>query len=205
MKAAKLVINDDTQGYLEIIDTIKKTNPEEMRIIRPDLTLRDAFYRYCDAFRAVKEPGQWLEKLAHEDFVLYIQRLKDVELGLELPYGFVPSSMYWLIKEDNKIIGNSSLRHYLTPALEDLGGHIGYRIHPQERRKGYGTILLKMMLEKAREIGLKKVLITCDTDNVASAGVILNNGGVLASQGKSNRTDKPVSRYWIDLYQRDEH
>jgi predicted acetyltransferase len=96
-------------------------------------------------------------------------------------------------------VGASRLRHALTPALEDIGGHIGYDIRPTERRKGYGTRLLALMLHKAKALGLARVFLTCDTENVASAKIIEKNGGVLASQSVSPRAGVLVSRYWIEL------
>ncbi len=83
--------------------------------------------------------------------------------------------------------------------MEDVGGHIGYRIRPSERRKGYGTLILALTLAEARKLGLPRVLLTCDQDNIASARVIQANGGALASEGYSPQTQTLVSRYWIEL------
>ena len=125
--------------------------------------------------------------------------LKDRYGAIRLVEPEIKLNDYWLLREDQTILGNSSLRHWLVPVLEDVGGHIGYTIHPQERRKGYGTLILRLSLEKARERGMQRVLFTCDTDNIGSARIIVKNGGVLASQGWSVRTGKQVSRYWIEL------
>ncbi len=172
---------------------------KSITLIQPRLSLQQEFYRYCEAFQAANEPDQYLEGLAYQDFPQYLQRVQDIELGIGVPSGFVPSSTYWLVREDNFILGSSSFRHTLTPDLEDIGGHIGYKIHPLERGKGYGTLILKLTLDKARERGLAGVLVTCNTDNFASAGVIRNNGGVLASQGPAKKFPRPISRYWIKL------
>lgn len=96
-------------------------------------------------------------------------------------------------------LGASLLRHHLTPKLEDIGGHIGYSIRPSERGQGYGTLILAMTLPFARALGLERVLLTCDTDNIRSARVIMSNGGVLTSEGHSPLTGVPISRYWIAL------
>jgi len=172
---------------------------ESLKIIEPDENLKFEFYRYCEAFRSVNEPPRPLEQLAYQDFSAFINKLKDASAGIGIPSDYVPATVYWLIRDDKTIVGNSSLRHWLNPRLEDFGGHIGYTIHPLERRKGYGTLLLKLTLAKAKEKGICQVLITCDSDNIASAGVIIKNGGRLASQGLSKQTDKPISRYWIYL------
>lgn len=68
------------------------------------------------------------------------------------------------------------MRHRLTEALRRYAGHIGYGVRASEQGKGYGTLMLKLALERARELGIKQVLITCDDDNMASARVIEKNG-----------------------------
>jgi predicted acetyltransferase len=172
---------------------------ENLTFIEPDLTYQDAYRNYCQAFRLAQEPARFLEEMAANDFPAFIQNLKEATLEINLPAGFVPSTMFWLVRPDKTILGQSNLRHHLTPDLNELGGHIGYAVHPLERRKGYGTLILKLTLEKARRLGLKRVLVTCDTVNLGSAKVIMNNGGILDSQLFSLKFGKQISRYWIDL------
>lgn len=138
--------------------------------------------------------------LIESNFPAYIRRLDEVSQGTGLQPGYVPCTTFWLIKNNTQILGESRLRHWLTPSLEHEAGHIGYVIRPSERRKGYGTHLLALTLEKSRDLGLDRVLLTCDTDNIGSARIIEHNGGKLASQGISNSSGKPISRYWINLY-----
>lgn len=94
---------------------------------------------------------------------------------------------------DNKPVGFADLRHFLTPALREAGGNIGYAIRPTERGKGYGKKLLELLLAEAREKGLEKVLITALPTNAASIGVAKANGGQLTKQ-----TDERVY-IWIPL------
>ncbi|OLS13682.1 MAG: hypothetical protein RBG13Loki_2682 [Promethearchaeota archaeon CR_4] len=70
-------------------------------------------------------------------------------------------------------------------------------IRPSERKRGYGTIILHMALDVARRIGIKKILMTCDTANIVSARAIRRNGGVLDSEDIDNGI--PFQRYWIAL------
>jgi predicted acetyltransferase len=118
--------------------------------------------------------------------------------GTNLPPKIVQENIFWLVGE-RRIYGRSGLRHRLTPSLEDVGGHIGYDIRPTERRKGFGTLILKLTLEKARQIGLNRVLVTCDTDNTGSVKIIEKNGGKLSEQEFSDAAGKMISRYWIEL------
>ena len=110
----------------------------------------------------------------------------------------MPATTYWLVRPDGTILGQAGLRHRLTPALEDFGGHIGYAIRPSARGKGYGTKMLAMALDEARDMGLPRVLITCDPANIASVRVIQKNGGVVASKSVAY-TGRMTSRYWIEL------
>lgn len=122
--------------------------------------------------------------------------------GRDLPPGRVAETRFFLVAHEADaltVIGMSTLRHTLTPLLEDVGGHIGYRIRPSARRQGYGTRILELTLRQAQPLGLSRVLLTCDQDNIASARVIQRNGGVLASEGYSAQTATVVSRYWIEL------
>ena len=79
--------------------------------------------------------------------------------------------MFWLII-DGRPVGVGKLRHYLNDSLMTVGGHIGYSIRPTERGKGYGNLILKELLKKAREKGIADVLVTCREDNIRSRKVI---------------------------------
>ncbi len=139
----------------------------------------------------------WVLKIDYTDFETMVTYFKNQSEGIQLKEGWVPSSTYWSIVDD-KIVGVINIRHYLTPQLQRIGGHIGYGIRPSERRKGYGTEMLKQALKKAKEIGIMKALITCDQDNIGSIGVIENNGGILESEGEENGVS--IFRYLIKLY-----
>ena len=127
-----------------------------------------------------------------------IRRLQDHAAGLNLPEGRVPSSTYWLLSDDEVLIGEVHIRHRLTQELEDYGGHIGYMVRPGERKKGYGTMMLAMALEKSLALGFKRVMVTCEPGNTASARIICKNGGKLISES-ATRTGRMISRYWFDL------
>lgn len=131
---------------------------------------------------------EWLQKLERD---LYIPNI---------PEGRVPANTYFFVRTaDNKIIGMINIRHKLNDFLFNEGGHIGYSIRPLERKKGYGTFMLKLGLEKCRELKLDKVLVTCDKENVGSAKVIQNNKGILENEAYSETFSAVVQRYWITL------
>lgn len=140
----------------------------------------------------------WVVGKDPAEFEAMVQFLLDNEKGDNLPEGWVPDSTYWLINENNRLLGAVNIRHRLTEKLMECGGHIGYGIRPSERQKGYATRLLNLALEKLTEIGVEKALITCDETNIASAKVILNNGGV-ADYDFVEEDGNVVKRFWIEL------
>ena len=100
---------------------------------------------------------------------------------------------------DNVLIGMLSVRHSLTrPDLLKYAGHIGYSVRPSERRKGYATQILKLGIEKCKNLKIKQILMICGEDNTASKKCIERNGGVLHE--KVLLDDGVVQlRYWINL------
>jgi len=102
--------------------------------------------------------------------------------------------------EHGAIVGESRFRHYVNDRLMLEGGHIGYHIRPSARQKGYGTEILRLTLRIAKDYGLERVYITCDTDNLPSAKIIEKNRGVFDTYTLSPwEENKQVSRYWIDI------
>jgi predicted acetyltransferase len=178
---------------------------ERLELAAPATRWEAAYLAFLDDFEAAGEqriPAASGVALARSDFAAFVQRLQEDERGVNLKPGIGQSSQFWLLRHDvygATVLGVSHLRHALTPALEDVGGHIGYSIRPSERRRGYGTRILALTLPHARALDLERVLITCDTDNIGSARVIERNGGVLASEGHSALVETRVSRYWITL------
>jgi predicted acetyltransferase len=79
------------------------------------------------------------------------------------------------------------------------GGHIGYGVRPAMRRKGYGTEILRQTLLKARALGLRRIRLTCDKDNVGSVRTILRNGGTFDDEEFMPEQQRVVSRYWVSL------
>jgi len=111
--------------------------------------------------------------------------------------GFVPSTLYFLTDDDSRIYGAIHHRHILNDNLKLHGGHIGYGVRPSERKKGYGSLMLKLLLERLDHSKNKKYLLTCDETNIASQKTIEKNGGIL--EMKIEFEGKLTRKYWINI------
>ena len=129
------------------------------------------------------------------EFLLKIETNKHQEL---LPDNFSSQNTYCLFDE-GRLIGGFNLRHNLVGNLINHGGNIGYLIRPSERRKGYGTKMLAFALVKAKELGLTKVLVSCEINNIGSSKVIENNKGIYENDYYDKLINKTFKRYWINL------
>ena len=111
----------------------------------------------------------------------------------------VDQTTFILVDDNNHIYGGTNVRHELNENLLIHGGHIGYLIRPSERKKGYGSLMLKLTLDECNKLGLDKILVTCREENKGSAKVIENNGGVYENSMKNKDDNKMYRRYWIDI------
>lgn len=126
-------------------------------------------------------------------FADFLARLVDMEEGRGLPDGFVPQTTYWAFV-GSRPVGIAKLRHRLTDALRRTGGHIGYSIRPSERRRGYGTAMLRATLAEAARMGMESALLTINEDNRPSWRLVERNGGVLVRRAEGKRYyDVPTS------------
>ena len=144
------------------------------------------------------EAGEAAFSLAASDPRAYLARAEDFSKGRNLPPQRVQGHEFWLFRGD-RILGNSRLRTRLIPEIELDGGHISYSIRPSERRKGYGTELLRLTLAEARRRGLASALLTTSPSNVGSIGVIERNGGRLLDRPTSPFTGEQLLRFVIAI------
>jgi predicted acetyltransferase len=136
-----------------------------------------------------------LDHIENEPWAEYIARREAKRRGDQLA-GWVPSS-FLAATVDGELVGRVSIRHELNDWLAKYGGHIGYAIVPGHRRKGYATEALRQGLIIARSLGVDDVLVLCDDNNLASAGVIEHSGGELESVVDSEHGTTRQRRYWI--------
>lgn len=125
----------------------------------------------------------------------YLRLVEERRAGTKLPDGFVPAT-FLVAEVGGEIVGRASIRHELNAFLAREGGHIGYCVLRDHRRRGYATEILRQSLVVARAVGVDDVLVTCDDDNVASTTVIEKCGGQLDSVVQCE-SGAPLRRYWI--------
>ena len=172
---------------------------EKIILIKPDLSYADEITKYKE--ESLKESPLINGAAGLNNFSSikdWLEELKRRSSKATVPEGLVPSSIYLGIREkDNYIVGMIDIRHYLNDFLKQFGGNIGYSVRKSERNKGYAKQMLKLTLEKCKDLKMKKVLITCDEDNIASEKVILSAGAkfedIRSLEGKNKK------RFWINL------
>jgi predicted acetyltransferase len=129
----------------------------------------------------------------------YLQTLEQLKADHQRTEGLVPSTLLFGFV-DGEIIGRLSIRHHLNPALMQVGGHVGYITLSPFRGRGYAKEMLAQGLRYCRNMNLKKILLTCDTDNIASVRTIAANGGILEDTRSGGLLFPPnKSRFWIAL------
>jgi predicted acetyltransferase len=130
-----------------------------------------------------------------DTFAEYVARLERIQRG-DPPMGRYVEATFLLAEVDGEVIGRTSIRHRLNDFLRHEGGHIGYCVLPPHRRQGHATEILRQGLQHVRAIGVDRVLVTCDDDNVGSATIIERAGGILENVVESE-SGIQTRRYWI--------
>ena len=174
-----------------------------MKFVFPDERYEQKAAEYIQEFRDAGSPingsGGLDRYLEHATYAQWLEKLiADMDIA-NMPEDRVPALTYFYVREeDDRIVGMINIRLALNDFLRKEGGHIGYSVRPSERRKRYGTQMLQEALKFYEMMGIKQVLITCDRDNPASAGVIQNCGGKLDAEFYSESFGSVIQRYVIE-------
>jgi len=168
-----------------------------LELLKPTIEMKREFYDFIDEWeKSGEEITPASVNLEGRDYKSWLEHKQRMENKETCPPDRVPAYTYVLVNESMRILGAVNIRHYLNEYLLNYGGHIGYGVRPTERRKGHASIMLSLALPIANEVGITRVLVTCDKKNIGSARTIIKNGGVL--ENEVWKDDKLMQRYWIE-------
>ena len=196
----------DRSGVVRHINNIYKDKyMEKFYLERPSLKRKDELIQYFDEFvqynSDINGSGSLDKMLEGFTFEQALDRCLNMENeGFAKKMGRCPGKTFLLIrKNDNKIIGTINVRWNLTEAMKMFGGNIGYSIRPTERRKGYNKINLYLGLLEAQKLGLDRVMLDCDVNNLGSDRTMKSLGGVLERTEIDPYDGILTNVYWFDV------
>jgi len=99
----------------------------------------------------------------------------DNEQGRGLPEQFDKQLVFWLI-DGEQYIGRAVIRHRVIEQGLHNGWHLGYSVRPSKRQQGYGTLILELGLKEVERLGVEKVFLVCDSDNLPSKSMLEKAG-----------------------------
>jgi len=170
----------------------------KFELIKASNKLEEQYFEFANEWNEYGEliiPSS--ARLFDMDYSSWLECTYKLENKDTCPSNLVPAYTYFLIGENQKIIGAINIRCYLNDYLLNFGGHIGYGIRPSERKKGYASLMLSLALPIVKQLGIDKVLVTCKKSNLGSARTIINNGGVLENEVVEG--NEIIQRYWIEI------
>ncbi len=169
-----------------------------IRLVRPTMNYKQAVLEYRDEFLHAQETVHGSGGLERStSFEEWLKACDENEHKERITKERVPATQYLAVRQsDGRLVGMISVRHSLNEFLKLVGGYIGYSVRKSERRKEYASQMLRLALFRCKELGIKHVLITCESTNTASAGVIKANGGIFEKQVVTEEFGK-LDHYWI--------
>ncbi len=166
---------------------------KDLFLSMPSKEYKKSFQDYVRAYKNADDNYYFTKyKKGMENFNEYLDDLYKYSKGVDLPKGWVTTSTFWLI-DNNEVVGVVRVRHQDVVA----DGHIGYDISPDHRKKGYGTQILKLALVETEKIGVKEVMVTCNIDNEFSRKIIEKNNGKLLGTIFDEEENENLYKYSI--------
>ena len=180
----------------------KRIKMAKLEIRRLEIKDKKAFQAYVKEISQDTNPYRALQRIerysalnfkAFADFVLSLRK-EEKRIDSEQS----TATTYFAFR-DGVIVGSTRCRWQIEKGnLFNVGGHIGYDVTPSYRGNGIAAEMTKFALEKYREKGVYRVLITAKEGNLASRKTIENVGGILEN-AISEKDGELLYRYWIEL------
>lgn len=178
---------------------------EKFYLEKPSMTRKNEIIEYINEFVLYKSNingtgalDKILEGYSFEQVLKRCLNMENEEYSKKLER--CPARTFLLIREsDNKIVGTINIRWNLNEKMLQFGGHIGYGIRPTERRKGYNKINLYLGMIEAKKLGLNKVMLDCDVNNIASDKTLKSLGGTLERTEIDPSNNILTNIYWFDV------
>lgn len=136
------------------------------------------------------DEGLFNNEVNGKSYYFYIEWLKKMDnwsKSVDLPDGYVRQTIYWLFLDDTPI-GIGKLRHDLTDDMIKFGGNVGYAIDKRYRGKGYGKQLIMLLIDKAKKMGIEKLVATVENNNIPSNKVMVSCGGDVIYEDANRRS-----------------
>ncbi len=170
----------------------------DIKLIKPTIAYKGQIEYYRTTFLSEGESMDGTAGLRDatsvEDWLVTMEENSAEETVHE---GLVPASTFLAVDQSDELVGMIDIRHRLSPYLLQFGGHIGYSVSKPRRKQGIATNMLLLALAECKTLGIDRVLVTCDKNNVASSKTIVRNGGVLENEVPEGQ--RITQRYWIEV------
>lgn len=175
---------------------------EKFKLIKPTLEYKKQAIEYIQEQNQYNSPINGVGGLDRylDNYEGWLQKLEEDRKN-KVTEDRVPAETLFLVREnDDKLIGTINMRLAMNEKVRKHYGHIGYSIRPTERRKGYNKINLYLALLVCQEYGLKRVMLTCDKENLGSAKTIQHFNPELEKEFYDEEIFHCVKQhYWIDV------
>ena len=177
---------------------MEKENP--LRLIKPEEKYLSSFHTLCrKSFHAVH--NTYLlhdpEKFDEWKDTLFTRYAMD-EKGENLPENYLPSVTFWALY-GNEVAGVVNIRKGLNDALKDYGGNAGFMLSTPFRGRKLSIPLIALTLEKAKELGITPVLMTCIDENIPSLSALKKFPAVKVEKAQTVADGKycSIHRFWF--------
>ncbi len=150
-----------------------------IKLVEPSIQLKEKALAYrkehFDAGEKVINGSELLDKT--ENYEEWLLTVKNNANESTVSSDWVLTDTFFAVNEEDEIVGIIDLRHTLNEFLKDFG-NCGYSVRPSERNKGYATEMLRLILLRAQDCGLKILHLSVEKSNYPSIKTIIKNGGV---------------------------